>query len=423
MDTPHIEEVYFLERDGCKYRGIAFDGCHFYLTAKNTICVFDLSMRRLNQIKTCQCFTSICYDPCLNCFWALAENSHYAYCLDCMLREIDRIELPHHFGKQMGISCGKNDGELLIAAGESLYCIAKSGCMNAYKINSMPGAIFQCVSSADKGYISSGIFNYGSTIRKFTYHEASCEMSCGIILPKGYAPVDMTCGRCCHENFLLTVKDNCYFRIIRCFAENCKCCDTCFRTDDICNSCQEIYCDPCQEVLCNPCCDPHCTPCCESHCTPCCEPHCTPCCESHCTPCCEPHCTPCCEPHCTPCCEPQCTSCCKPHSNLCCPSHCKALCCRKHCKDKDQELHDIIESIALSETALSHILNAEGEKLQKILELSHEPETLLETNKSISATISKVTHLEYVLFEKLRIIQEMSECNKEKTKECKSHCC
>ena len=34
---------------------------------------------------------------------------------------------------------------------------------------------------------------------------------------------------------------------------------------------------------------------------------------------------------------------------------------------KEQALTDIIESIALQETALAHILNAEGEKMQAII--------------------------------------------------------
>ena len=42
---------------------------------------------------------------------------------------------------------------------------------------------------------------------------------------------------------------------------------------------------------------------------------------------------------------------------------------------------DIIESVALQETALSHILNAEGEKIQKMVALPDvTPEVLLATN-------------------------------------------
>ena len=34
---------------------------------------------------------------------------------------------------------------------------------------------------------------------------------------------------------------------------------------------------------------------------------------------------------------------------------------------REQAITDIIESVALEETALSHILNAEGEKIQKMV--------------------------------------------------------
>ena len=36
---------------------------------------------------------------------------------------------------------------------------------------------------------------------------------------------------------------------------------------------------------------------------------------------------------------------------------------------RDQAITDLIQSVALEETALSHILNAEGEKIQKMVAL------------------------------------------------------
>lgn len=36
---------------------------------------------------------------------------------------------------------------------------------------------------------------------------------------------------------------------------------------------------------------------------------------------------------------------------------------------RSQAITDLIESVALEETALSHILNAEGEKIQKMVAL------------------------------------------------------
>ena len=46
-----------------------------------------------------------------------------------------------------------------------------------------------------------------------------------------------------------------------------------------------------------------------------------------------------------------------------------------------QAVTDIIESVALEQTALSHILNAEGEKIQAILE---EPEEYIDSREFFS---------------------------------------
>lgn len=71
-----------------------------------------------------------------------------------------------------------------------------------------------------------------------------------------------------------------------------------------------------------------------------------------------------------------------------------------------QAVTDIIESVALEQTALAHILNAEGEKLQKILQISPlSNELLLKTNKSISSMINSITILEMVLAGKLALFE------------------
>ena len=63
---------------------------------------------------------------------------------------------------------------------------------------------------------------------------------------------------------------------------------------------------------------------------------------------------------------------------------------------------DIIESVALQETALSHILNAEGEKIQKMVALPDvTPEVLLATNKSVESMVNAVSRLEMILQAKL----------------------
>ena len=65
---------------------------------------------------------------------------------------------------------------------------------------------------------------------------------------------------------------------------------------------------------------------------------------------------------------------------------------------------DIIESVALQETALSHILNAEGEKIQKVVAMSDvTPEVLMAVNKSVESMVGAVSRLEMILQSKLAV--------------------
>lgn len=69
---------------------------------------------------------------------------------------------------------------------------------------------------------------------------------------------------------------------------------------------------------------------------------------------------------------------------------------------RTQAVTDIIESVALEETALSHILNAEGEKIQKMVAMADvTPEQLLATNKSVESMVNAVARLEMILQSKL----------------------
>ena len=77
----------------------------------------------------------------------------------------------------------------------------------------------------------------------------------------------------------------------------------------------------------------------------------------------------------------------------------------------------LLQSIALEETAISHILNAEGEKLQKAISISCTLKELLDINESIGNTIDKITSLELVLKSKLDLIKLLlDECDKKPPK-------
>ena len=91
--------------------------------------------------------------------------------------------------------------------------------------------------------------------------------------------------------------------------------------------------------------------------------------------------------------------------------------------DKCCAAASLLQSIALEETAISHILNAEGEKLQKAISLhdcSHED--LLSVNKSVENMVDKITALEIVLKSKLDLIKPiLDDCDK-KPKCCVDDC-
>lgn len=70
-----------------------------------------------------------------------------------------------------------------------------------------------------------------------------------------------------------------------------------------------------------------------------------------------------------------------------------------------EAITDIIETVALQQTALSHILNAEGEKIQKIVGLST-PEFMLETNKSVQDMVTAISKLELLLQSKLELFED-----------------
>lgn len=75
--------------------------------------------------------------------------------------------------------------------------------------------------------------------------------------------------------------------------------------------------------------------------------------------------------------------------------------------ERCQAITDIIESVALEQTALSHILNAEGEKLQAIIKMEDiTTEELLKANKSVQSMVETITRLEMVLQAKLNLFED-----------------
>ena len=70
-----------------------------------------------------------------------------------------------------------------------------------------------------------------------------------------------------------------------------------------------------------------------------------------------------------------------------------------------QAVTDLVASIALEEAALSHILNAQGEKIQAALAMEcTDICQLLEVNDSVANVVNAVAALEQILKDKLEFI-------------------
>ncbi|MCB6607218.1 hypothetical protein V3C10_07515 [[Clostridium] symbiosum] len=86
-----------------------------------------------------------------------------------------------------------------------------------------------------------------------------------------------------------------------------------------------------------------------------------------------------------------------------CP--CNFMACRKCSPENDcckgDACADIMESIAMMEASMARILNAEGEKLQKVLSMTDDIDKILCINREINKTIINATHLEHTLYAKL----------------------
>lgn len=71
-----------------------------------------------------------------------------------------------------------------------------------------------------------------------------------------------------------------------------------------------------------------------------------------------------------------------------------------------QAITDIITSVALEQTALGHIINAEGEKIQKIVATAETAGEMLAVNKSVKSMLNAITRLEMVLQGKLELFED-----------------
>lgn len=75
---------------------------------------------------------------------------------------------------------------------------------------------------------------------------------------------------------------------------------------------------------------------------------------------------------------------------------------------REESVADIIESIAAQESAIAHILNAESEKLQAIINMpGTSAQDLMAANRSVKTAVDTVIQLENALKSKLALFADM----------------
>lgn len=310
---------------GERYQGIAYDGCHFYLTVRCECLIVQLSpcFEREQCFETRRAYCALCYDLDEHCFWATAENCRSTlYKLNKSFQEIDRITVHSPagcFGAITGVSYDCCEHILLVSFADGILRVDPDCPCKAETVVSAKREWFLGVLSLFPYILCYCNEGGKESIRLYSH--------CGLLLDQVNAP----CGFGLESAvFWPCAKDfpHCHFCVLR--TKHCAyayLCDYVLTCDAICGTVA-----PCNYELCHNC--------------PCPEPCCNPC-------------------------------------------------------------EDVLESIALMEAALAHILNAEGEKIQKAVDSADDTYALLAVNQSVNKTLSKAICLEQLLCCKL---ESLSEC-------------
>ena len=296
------------------YRGLAWDGCRFYLTIAGQRAVQPLDARLLpgERIETCRPYSALCFDSKERCFWAASDECPAVlFRLDAQFRETDCLRLRDCGpGVVAGVSFQCCENRLLVAFADRTALVEKDGglvrCTRSTRW--ILGALSLCP------YTLVWSTAEGKTLVRLTDCRGQTQSECR--LPRSVcveaAVFDPCAGGC--RFYALARRHGCRPVLLECMLED----------EGVCAS----LC-PCNWALCR------------------------------------------------------------------CPPRPEEPC----------GCGDVLESIALTEAALAHILNAEGEKLQKIISCTCDPQTLLAFNESVNVTLVNATCLEQVLVRKLEALK------------------
>ncbi len=76
---------------------------------------------------------------------------------------------------------------------------------------------------------------------------------------------------------------------------------------------------------------------------------------------------------------------------------------------QEQALTDLLVSIALEETALAHLINAEAEKVQAVVNEEFDGDNILEVNESVRRVIITAIKMQMLLQFKLEQVLDFKE--------------
>ncbi len=169
----------FMLNDSHCFRGIAFDGCWFYLTVmdENKIIKCNMDFEEIDCFITCRCYTYICYDFNEDCFWATdSEGESCVFKLNGLFEEIDilNILVPGVRDRNItGISYNYCSDRLYLSFSNAIVCINKH-CLQDCRM------LFCCNKKRIRGI--TGIFSSFITF--------------GIARPRKEIRIIHSCGRC-----------------------------------------------------------------------------------------------------------------------------------------------------------------------------------------------------------------------------------
>ena len=154
------------------YNSVAFDGCHYYLTAKCKKKIYRMNecFQSMESFSTCRIYTSICYDSCEKWFWAISgESDSKLFKLNCSFKEIDQICINQNRGAFTGIDYMSKGDAILLSTSDKILKIEKSVPLSITVIKECANICITGVTGLSSSYLYYYIFLYYCLYLMFSY--------------------------------------------------------------------------------------------------------------------------------------------------------------------------------------------------------------------------------------------------------------